>query len=143
MQIITQKGKITYGNLINAIVESDSAKRGSVTPQQVDIVLQVFAQCVLKACENDVTVIVNNLGTFKSKRKIGYKGRWFTRLDKTKNIKVAEWIPTKPDYRLIEFTLAEKLIPIFREKTSFKLNKKVKDTIPEPPKNVDKVIKPK
>ena len=61
MQIVTQKGKITYGNLINAIVESDSAKRESVTPQQADIVLQVFAQCVLKACENDVTVVVKIL----------------------------------------------------------------------------------
>jgi nucleoid DNA-binding protein len=141
LQIIRQQGRIDYGNLVKAIANSDSAIRENITSKQVDIVLQVFSQCVLKACENDVTVVVNNLGNFKSKRKIGYKGRWFTRLDKTTNQKVAEWIPTKPDYRLIDFSIADSLIPSWREKTSFKLNTKRKDVIPPPPTNVDKVIK--
>ena len=143
MQIIGQRGRINYGNLVKAIADSDSANRENITPKQVDIVLQVFAQCVLKACENDVTVVVNNLGSFKSKRKIGYKGRWFTRLDKHTNEKVAEWIPSKPDYRLIDFSIADNLIPSWRERTSFKLNRKKKDVIPPPPNNVDRVIKKK
>jgi nucleoid DNA-binding protein len=71
LQIIRQQGRIDYGNLVKAIANSDSAIRENITSKQVDIVLQVFSQCVLKACENDVTVVVNNLGNFKSKRKIG------------------------------------------------------------------------